>query len=107
VIHGDPPRVFIAESETVLGRVLALLVVAQTDPAELRDQDQLKRVREALLEERWGDAVAGWMTDVEAVDGYPDEVVWTNELLDREQAAMEIRMAPIFGSRNAQSDEPK
>ena len=98
MIHGDPPRVFIAESETVLGRVVALLVVAQTEPSEMQSNDQVRRVREALLDERWGDAVAAWISDVEPVDAYPDELVWTNDLLEREQAAMEIRMAPIFRS---------
>lgn len=58
--------------------------------------------RAALLEERWADAVAEWIDAIgEPVDGYPDEVVWTERRLDEEVAAMEIRVARIFGDASS------
>ena len=97
IVRGDPPQVFVADSDETLGRVLALHVVAQSDPDELHSAGVLEDVRRALLEERWGDAVAGWIdASEEPIDGYPDEVVWTPEIVEAEQTSMEIRLAPIF-----------
>lgn len=96
-MRSDPPEVYLAEDEYVLGRVLALKVVASCQPGEF-DAETLGRIRSALLEERWADAVGEWIAaSGEAVDGYPDEVVWTDEQLDEEVATMEIRVARIFG----------
>ncbi len=97
VVRSDPPQVFLAESDEVLGRILALEVVSMTDPKEFADKGLLQDVRKALLEERWADAVFAWIqaTD-EAVDAYPDEVVWTDERIDAERASFEIRLAPVF-----------
>lgn len=98
IVRGDPPQVFVADSDETLGRVLALHVVAQSDPEELHSAGVLEDVRQALLEERWGDAVAGWIdASGEPIDGYPDEIVWTPEVVEAEQTSMEIRLAPIFG----------
>jgi hypothetical protein len=36
----------------------------------------------------------------EAVDGYPDEDVWTEAQLDAETASLEIRLERIFEDRN-------
>ncbi len=54
-------------------------------------------MRNALLQERWADALVEWIdqTDI-AVDVYDDEVLWTDERLDVGHASMEIRMAPLF-----------
>jgi hypothetical protein len=96
VVRSDPPEVFIAEDEVVLGRLLALHVVALADPREF-DAEALRRVREALLEERWADAVLEWMqASGLAVDGYADEPLWTERDLDEDRTAMEVRMARIF-----------
>lgn len=98
VVRGDPPEVYLAEDDQVLSRVLALRVVAASSPADY-GSETLERIRAALLDERWGDAVAEWIeAGGEAVDGYPDEPVWTGVQLDEEVATMEIRVAPIFGS---------
>jgi hypothetical protein len=98
VVRSDPPRVFLAETPDVLSRVLALEVVAQTRPQELGDRPgQLEKIRDALLEERWADAVVNWIDATgEAVDAYPDEPVWSEKRLDLEKATLEIRVAPIF-----------
>lgn len=98
VVRSDPPSVFLAETPQVLSRVLALEVVAQTRPQELRERPGLlEKIREALLEERWADAVVSWIDAMdEAVDAYPDEPVWSEKRLDVEKATLEIRVAPIF-----------
>jgi hypothetical protein len=99
VVRSDPPQIFLASDDNVLSRVVALRVVARSDPTEL-PEGSVDRIREALLEERWGDAVVEWIGATgEAVDGYPDEEVWTESRLDAETASLEIRLAPIFEDR--------
>ena len=95
VLRGDVPTVYVAENVEVLGRLLALRLVASTPPSRVRSG--LDEIREALLEERWGDAVFAWMTATDnVVDGYDDEHVWTEGRLDAAYAAFEIRLSPIF-----------
>jgi hypothetical protein len=96
VVRSDPPQIFLASDEDVLSRLVALRVVARSDPREL-PEGSVERIREALLEERWGDAVSEWIgANGEAVDGYPDEDVWTEARLDAETASLEIRLERIF-----------
>jgi hypothetical protein len=97
VVNREPPEVFIADDEFVLTRVVALHVVASTPASAFADEEQLLGIRAALLEERWVDALTGWV-DVFGitVDGYPDEPVWSDEQLDEERVALEVRLAPIF-----------
>jgi hypothetical protein len=96
VTHGDPPVVVLASNEAVLSRVIALEIVAKSNPAMLNEYD-VGRIRGALLDERWSDAVLAWMDATGGVvDAYPDEPVWTEEQLDAERTALELRMAPIF-----------
>jgi hypothetical protein len=74
-----------------LGIPGAVKRVASLDPASL------ETIREALLEERWADAVFAWMDATgEIVDAYPDEPVWSDQQLTSERTALELRMAPIF-----------
>jgi hypothetical protein len=97
IVRGDPPVVFLARSDSVLGRMVALRVVARTSPDDLQSSGLLAEIRSALLEERWGDAVALWMQATgEIVDAYPDEEIWTDDDLSDERAVMEIRVARIF-----------
>lgn len=91
----EQAQVLLAENADVLSRLVALRWVAQTPPTALGDQ--VEGIREALLEERWGDAVFLWMEATGMiVDAYPDEDVWTEERLDHDRASFEIRMAPLF-----------
>ena len=95
VTHESEPRVFLAEDETVLSRVLAVELVAATSPAMLGAD--LESIRHALLEERWADAVAQWIGATGTyVDAYPSERVWSEQQLDEERAGLELRVAPIF-----------
>jgi hypothetical protein len=96
VTHEGEPRVFLAEDETVLSRVLAVELVAATSPARLSPAD-VNVIRHALLEERWADAVAAWIGATGTyVDAYPSERVWSGQQLDEERASLELRVAPIF-----------
>ena len=93
--NAETMQVFLAEDAEVLGRVLAIQLVAQTPPQQFGSS--LAVVREALLEERWGDAVLTWMEATgDVVDAYPDDVVWTEGDLDAAGAALEIRLSPAF-----------
>ena len=96
VVRDNPPRVFAAENLDVLHRVLALKVVARTRGSDFGPTADY--VREALLEERWGDAVVAWInhTDI-AVDVYDDLEVWTAEMLgDPELGNAELQFTPLF-----------
>ncbi len=96
VVRSDPPLVFLATDDAVLSRLIALKVVARTDPSDLPTAS-LERIRSALLEENWAAAVVEWIqASGEAVDAYPDEDVWTESRLDAEVASLEIRLARIF-----------
>jgi hypothetical protein len=96
IVHTDPPEVLLASNADVLSRLVALKVVAQTDPRDL-DQGSLLPIREALLEGRWADAVFEWIeAGNQPVDAYPDEDVWTEARLDEESASLEIRLQRIF-----------
>jgi hypothetical protein len=96
IVRTDPPEVLLASSAEVLSRLVALKVVAQTDPRGL-DASRLRSIRGALLDGRWADAVFEWIeAGNQPVDAYPDEDVWTEARLDEEMALLEIRLQKIF-----------
>jgi hypothetical protein len=57
-------------------------------------------MKQALLEERWADALVSWMEETEtSVDVYDESLpIWAATELDEEQASLEIRMAPLFST---------
>jgi hypothetical protein len=96
--------VFIAEDAAVLDRVLALHLVAATPPDQLRSFTG--GIRDALMEERWGDAVLSWMDATgKVVDAYPDETVWRDADIDAERVQLELRVSPIFRGYEPEDDE--
>jgi hypothetical protein len=96
ILRSDPSEPWIAENAEVLSRVIALQIIARTPPEDI-DPHALDALREALLQERWGDALALWIQHGgDAVDVYDDVEVWTDEALDDDHASLEIRMAPLF-----------
>ena len=97
IIKGDPPDVLLAENATAMARLLALRVVAASDPATF-DRQTLDALRSALLEERWADAVVMWMEEFDTfIDVYEEFVpVWTEGQLDAHYASMEIRVSRLF-----------
>ncbi len=88
-------QVLLAENSEVWSRLVAPRWVAQTSPSSLGGR--VVSIREALLEERCGDAVVLWMEATGTiVDAHSDEDAWTEERLDQGSESLEIRMAPIF-----------
>jgi hypothetical protein len=97
VVHQVPPEVFFAEDEHVLSRVLALQLVAQLPATEVSPPERLRAMREALLDERWGDALLEWINETDTVvDAYPSEEIWGDDRLDLDRASFEIRVSPLF-----------
>ena len=100
IVRSDPHQVFVASDAEVLTRLVALKVVATTNPARL-PEGLLQDIQTALLDERWGDAVTQWMRATgETLDAYPDEEVWSAESLESDLAVFEVRMARIFNETN-------
>ena len=98
VVHTDPPQVFMGGDDRTLSRLLGLQLVAQTAPSTFGNSSLLESVRQALLNEQWGDAVARWIEATGCpVDVYSDGVVWEADPSD-EITALEIQFAPIFSS---------
>lgn len=97
VVHDDPPQVFAAEDVTTLQWVLAVRVVAATSPVRLT-ADGAERLREALLEERWGDALVAWIGITgTSVDVFPHGLtVATRETFSPEIAAAEMQFGALF-----------
>ena len=98
VVRGDPPAVYAADDVDTLHHVLALKVVAATPGATI-PPGQRERIREALIEERWGDAVVRWIE----VTGIPVDVyasgleVWTADRFSQpDEAGLELRLRPLF-----------
>lgn len=59
--------------------------------------DTLAHLAVEGLEERWGDAVALWVTATDTrLDAFPDEELWTAEALDEELVTLAVRLSPIF-----------
>ena len=94
VVHDDPPEVLAAEDLDVLHWRLAIELVARTSAREL-PSDRVKILRDALVEERWADAVLEWMSITGVVvDVYTDLRVWT--IAEVETAPLELQFTPLF-----------
>jgi hypothetical protein len=96
VVRSEPPQVFLATDVDVLHRVLAAELVARTPANALADSD-MKFVQAALLDERWGDAVLGWidLMGIE-VDVYTHLHVYTADDLPVDLIGAQIQFAPLF-----------
>jgi glycerol-3-phosphate cytidylyltransferase-like family protein len=95
VVTGDDPVVVLAEDEAVLTRAIALEIVARSSREELGGSAE--RIRDALLEGRWVDAVERWMSATNnRIDAYPSERIWDEESLDEEVAGLELRLRRLF-----------
>ena len=98
VVHDSPPQVYAATDLDVLHRVLAMHVVAAT-PARSLPEGVAPRIRAALLDERWADAVTDWMAYSElAIDVYEDLRVWTDADLERGFTPVQLQFQPLFGN---------
>ena len=96
VVHTEPPSIFLADDIDVLHRVLALEVVARTDPALLGDETL--PIRDALLEERWGDAVVAWIRTVgTGIDVYDGKSIYTADDLPIDLIGAQLQFTRLFG----------
>ncbi len=96
VVRDDPPTVYVADTIEVLQRVLALEVVARTPPGGLAAADRA-RLRDALLDERWADAVVDWIaTTGVAIDVYTHLHVYVERDLPAELIGAQLQFAPLF-----------
>ena len=98
VVHFDPPEVYLAEDVEVLHRVLAMELVARTDPSEL-SRAGVETLRQALLDERWGDAVQTWMglRDV-GIDVYTYLHVYSEQDVPSDLVGAQLQFTRLFRS---------
>jgi hypothetical protein len=97
VRRSEPAQPLLADSEDTLNKVIALRWIGEWQPADDRAADQ---VRAALLEERWADAVVGWMNATgEEVDVFPFgiEVHEAPDYAD-EEFGPRVQTTPLFRS---------
>lgn len=108
VVHTEPPSIFLAEDLELLHRVLALEVVARTDPALL--VDRAGAIRDALLEERWGDATVAWIRATgTGIDVYDGKSVYGHQDLPADMIGAQLQFTRLFaeGSAVAESFSPR
>lgn len=98
VIRDDPPGVLVATDLEVLHRALAVRLVARLDPGDALTPRTLA-LRDALLNERWSDAVARWIEQSGiAVDVYTEDLL-TSEDLPADLLGFQMQFAPLFADR--------
>ena len=95
VVHTEPPLVYLADDLDTLHRVLALEVVARTEAEILNGR--AAEIRDALLGERWGDAVVSWIRETgTGVDVYSNSSVYTDEDLPADLIGAQLQFAALF-----------
>lgn len=96
IVHFDPPQVYMAENVDVLHRVLAVELVART-PAEELSHDGARELRQALLDELWGDAITAWMRLRQvAIDVYSFAHIYTEGNLPDDMVGAQLQFTPLF-----------
>lgn len=95
VVRDDPPSVYVAEDLEVLQRALALKIVARTETGRVTAATR-DSLRQALLEERWGDAVHTWIghTGI-AIDVYTERLLTADDL-PPDLIGAQLQFAPLF-----------
>ena len=92
----QPP--LLAEDEETLNKVIALRWIGEWQPA---DPEAAAAVRDALLQERWADAVLGWMKAAgEVLDIFPFglEIHEARDYPD-EEFGLRVQTTPLFRDR--------
>lgn len=96
VVREEPPIVYAADSIDILQRLLALEVVARSVPTDL-DVKARDRMRKALLDERWADAVVEWIdTTGIAIDVYTHLHVYSDGDLPSDLIGAQLQFAPLY-----------
>ncbi len=94
VVRDDPPRLFVAEDLDTLNWVLACQLVATTPGREL-PRGERAALRQALREQRWGDAVFAFIARTgTAVDVY--ESTELHAAADAAVGPLELQLTPLF-----------
>ena len=94
VVRDDPPRVFVAQDLDTLNWVLACQLVATTPGRDLPASER-EALRDALREERWGDAVFAFIARTgTAVDVY--ESTELHGTADAAVGPLELQLTPLF-----------
>ncbi|MDW3217579.1 MAG: hypothetical protein R8F63_03110 [Acidimicrobiales bacterium] len=95
VVHTEPPSIFLADDIELLHRVLALEVVARTAPGLLGPHAQ--PIRDALLEERWGDATVAWIRATgTGIDVYDGKSVYSDDDLPADMIGAQLQFTRLF-----------
>ena len=95
VVHTEPASVYLADDIDILHRVLALEVVARTDPSLLNGRAE--EIREALLEERWGDAVVVWIRETgTGIDVYTNSSVYSDDDVPEDLIGAQLQFSALF-----------
>ena len=96
VVRDEPPTVYAAESMDVLQRLLALEVVARSVPSDL-DVSARDRMRKALLDERWAEAVVEWIdTTGVAIDVYTQLHIYSDADLPSGLIGAQLQFSPLY-----------
>lgn len=96
VVRDEPPTVYAADTIDVLQRLLALEVVARSVPTDL-DARARDRMRKALLDERWADAVVEWIdTTGVAIDVYTHLHIYSDGDLPNDLIGAQLQFAPLY-----------
>jgi hypothetical protein len=99
LVPGEEEIAYVAEDSEVLTRVVVLQLVTQLRPEQIR-QDQLERIRGALQDEDWQEAIIAWMDATgQRLNVFPDEPIWTNSGLDEARLRLELPLTPIFSGQ--------
>lgn len=95
VIRDNPPGVLVAEDFGVLHRALAVRLVARAD-RRMFSPELLERLQNALLEEKWSDAVALWIKHTGIpIDVYTEDVL-TSEHFPAALLSAQMQFSPLF-----------
>jgi hypothetical protein len=98
VIRDNPPGILVAEDFAVLHRALAVRLVARAD-LSIFAVDVLQQLQDALLEEKWSDAVAIWIKHTGiAIDVYTEDVL-TAEHFPPALLSAQMQFSPLFAER--------
>lgn len=95
VVHSDPAAIYVATDIEVLERVIAVEVIARTDPRLL--DGHATTIREALLAERWSAAAAAWIeaTGI-GIDVYTNISVYDSGDLPADLVGAQIQFTALF-----------
>ena len=95
VIRDNPPGILVAEDFAVLHRALAVRLVARAD-RKIFSADLLEQLQNALLDEKWSDAVAMWIKHTGIpIDVYTEDV-FTGDDFPAALLGVQMQFSPLF-----------